>query len=377
MHFEIAVDIQKASVYIIQIAFDIWRTIAMDKTLAGRTVFVTGSTGLLGSNLVRALVARGVKVKALARSASKAEQQFVGLKGVEVVLGDMTSVADFAGHLAGCEVLFHMAAYFRDSYTGGDHSAALQAVNIDGARALVEAAYAAGVRRMVHTSSIALLDGPPGTLLDETRLRDRGQADDYYRSKIDADAVVLDFLSGHPDMHISLIMPGWMHGPGDIGPTSAGQVTLDYMRGRLPGVIPGTVSFVDARDVAAAAIAAAEQGRRGERYLAAGRHMTMTELLSAYERVTGVAAPKRRIPAAALLVFAAVGELGAKIVKKPVLLSMATVRLMLREADRTHFNPAKSERELGLTFRPVEETLADEVAWYRANGWLQPARRAA
>jgi dihydroflavonol-4-reductase len=230
---------------------------------------------------------------------------------------------------------------------------------------------------MVHTSSIALLDGPPGALLDETCLRDRNQADDYYRSKIDTDAVVFNFLVDHPDMHISLIMPGWMHGPGDIGPTSAGQVTLDYMQGRLPGVIPGTVSLVDARDVAAAAIAAAEKGRRGERYLAAGRHMTMAELLSAYQRVTGITAPKRRIPAAALLVVAAVGEFRAKIARKPVLLSMATVRLMLREAERTHFDPAKSERELGLTFRPVEETLADEVTWYRANGWLEPARRAA
>jgi dihydroflavonol-4-reductase len=349
----------------------------MSRVLGGKTVFVTGSTGLLGNNLVRALVARGVKVKALARSLRKAELQFAGLQGVEVVQGDMTSVADFAGHLAGCEVLFHMAAYFRDSYSGGDHAAALQAVNIDGARALIEAAYSAGIRRIVHTSSIALLDGPPGKLLDETCLRDRDQADDYYRSKIDADAVVLDFLSGHPDMHISLIMPGWMHGPGDIGPTSAGQVTLDYMRGRLPGVTPGTVSFVDARDVAAAAIAAAEKGRRGERYLAAGRHMTIAELLSAYERVTGIAAPKRCVPAAALLVVAATSELWAKISSKPVLLSMATVRLMLREAGRTHFNPAKSECELGLTFRRVEETLADEVAWYRANGWLEPAHRAA
>jgi dihydroflavonol-4-reductase len=105
--------------------------------------------------------------------------------------------------------------------------------------------------------------------------------------------------------------------------------------------------------------------------------MTIAELLSAYERVTGIAAPKRCVPAAALLVVAATSELWAKISSKPVLLSMATVRLMLREAGRTHFNPAKSERELGLTFRRVEETLADEVAWYRANGWLEPAHRAA
>lgn len=349
----------------------------MNRSLDGKTVFVTGSTGLLGNNLVRALAARGVKVKALARSIRKAEQQFAGIEGVTIVQGDMTAVGDFANHLEGCEVLFHAAAYFRDSYTGGDHAAALRAVNIDGSRTLIQAAYDAGVRRMVHTSSIALLDGPRGALLDETCLRDRAQADDYYRSKIDTDAVVLDFLANHPEMDASLIMPGWMHGPGDIGPTSAGQVTLDYLRGRLPGVPPGTVSLVDARDVAAMAIAAAEKGRRGERYLAAGRHMTMAEVLSCYERVTGIAAPGRCIPTAALCTVAAISEVRSRITKQPVLLSMATVRLMLREADRTHFSSAKSETELGLVFRPVDETLADEVAWYRANGWLEPNRRAA
>src|SRR5262249_875785 len=151
---------------------------------------------------------------------------------------------------------------------------------------------------------------------------------------------------------------------------SAGQVTLDFLRGKIPGVVPSTVSFVDARDVADAAIAAAERGRRGERYLAAGRHMTMREVLRAYARVTGMAAPIQPIPRPVLLAIAAAGEIVAKFTRKPILISMATVKLMLREADRTRFNHAKSERELGLVFRPVDQTLGDEIAWYRANGWL-------
>jgi nucleoside-diphosphate-sugar epimerase len=349
----------------------------MTSELAGKRVFVTGATGLLGNNLVRALLARGTAVTALVRSTRKAESQFAGLDGVTVIQGDMTNVPAFAAALAGCEVLFHTAAYFRDSYGGGNHAVVLKAVNIDGTRALLDAAHAAGVRRVVHTSSIALLDGPPGVALDETCLRDRASADDYYRSKIDADAVVLGFLAAHPEMRISLVMPGWMHGPGDIGPTSAGQTTLDYLNGKIPGATPGTVSFVDARDVADAAIAVAEKGRSGERYLAAGRHMTVRELLAAYEQATGVPAPKGRIPAAALLVVAAVNEAKARLTGRPALLSLATVKLMLREADHTHFNHAKSERELGLSFRPVKQTLADEVAWYRANGWLERARRCA
>ena len=345
----------------------------MGHAIDGKTAFVTGATGLLGNNLVRALTARGVKVKALARSREKAARQLAGLPGVTVIHGDMQDVAGFAAELRGCDLLFHTAAYFRDSYTGGQHAAALHTVNVVGGRNLIRAAYDAGIRRMVHTSSIALLSGRPGEVLDETCLRDRDQADDYYRSKIDTDAEILNFAAEHADMDVSLIMPGWMHGPGDIGPTSAGQVTLDYFHGRIPGIIPGTVSFVDARDVAETAIAAAERGRRGERYLAAGRHMTMPEVLAAYENVTGIAAPRRRIPAALLFVIAAVSEVKARLTGKPVLLSLATVRLMMREAGRTRFNHGKSERELGLTFRPIERTLADEVQWYRDNGWLKPA----
>jgi dihydroflavonol-4-reductase len=169
----------------------------------------------------------------------------------------MQDVAGFAAELKGCDLLFHTAAYFRDSYTGGKHADALQTVNVEGGRNLIRAAYAAGIRRMIHTSSIALLDSKPGETLDETRLRGRDDADDDYRSKI-ANAEILGFAAEHADMHVSLIMPGWMHGPGDIGPTSAGQVTLDYPNGRIPGVI----------------------------------------VLGAYEKVTGIASPRRRIPAA-------------------------------------------------------------------------------
>jgi len=129
--------------------------------------------------------------------------------------------------------------------------------------------------------------------------------------------------------------------------------------------------------VAEAAIAAAEKGRRGERYLAAGRHMTMAEVLAAYARVSGRAAPAQTIPGPVLLAIATASEAKAKLTKKPVLLSLATVKLMLREADRTRFDHTKSQRELGLVFRPVDQTLTDEIAWYRANGWLADAKSAA
>ncbi|WP_432734335.1 SDR family oxidoreductase [Ralstonia solanacearum] len=339
-----------------------------------QTAFVTGATGLLGNNLVRELVGHGIAVKALVRSQEKAQQQFGSLRGVEFVSGDMTDVAAFSLAMRHCDVVFHTAAFFRDNYKGGRHWDALKRINVDGTASLIEHAYAAGVRNFVQTSSIAVLTGARGAVLDETNERDPAGADDYYRSKILADRQIRHFLDSHPDMQAVFVLPGWMWGPGDIGPTSAGQVALDTVLGKLPGLVPGSFSVVDARDVARTQIAAAERGRRGERYLAAGRHMTMQELIPMLGRIAGVTTPKRSLPMPALYALAGMQELYARITGKPILLSLATVRLMAKEADRTRFSHAKTECELGVRFSPVEETLRDTIAWYREHGWLTHQR---
>lgn len=338
-----------------------------------QTAFVTGSTGLLGNNLVRALVGAGWKVKALARDPAKALQQFGGLSNVEIVIGNLLRISSFESALSGSDVLFHAGAHFRDSYKGGNHWAELKRVNVDGTHALLDAAYKAGVRKAVYTSSIAVLNGEPGVLIDETDSRDEAGADDYYRSKILAERAVAAFLADRPDFDACDVLPGWMWGPGDMGPTSAGQVALDTVRGKLPGLVPGSFSVVDARDVAEAHIAAVTKGRRGERYLAAGRHMDMQLLVPMIGRIAGVQTPTTKIPMTVLFGLAVVQETYARITKKPVLVSLATVKSMAEHVGRTHFNPAKSTRELGLEFRPVETTIADTIAWYRANGWLPPA----
>ncbi|WP_237152254.1 SDR family oxidoreductase [Oryzibacter oryziterrae] len=338
-----------------------------DNRQGRRLAFVTGATGLLGNNLVRELLADGWQVRALARSPDKARRQFAGLD-VEIVHGDMLNLAGFSSALAGVDVVFHTAAFFRDSYKGGRHWRELHAANVEGTRNLLEAAYAAGVRRFVQTSSVAVLYGPRGTLIDETMLRDERDTDDYYRSKILSDREVLAFLGAHPDFWAALVLPGWMHGPGDSGPTAAGQTVIDVAMKRLPGVPPGSFSVVDARDVARAMILAHEKGRRGERYLAAGRHMTMADLLPLIGEATGVVAPRRQIPLWLLHVVAAGYEALARVTGRPVLLSRAMARTVAREDDRSRYDHAKSEAELGLRFRPVAETLRDEVAWFRANG---------
>ncbi|MCP1104027.1 SDR family oxidoreductase [Serratia nevei] len=332
-----------------------------------KTAFVTGATGLLGNHVVHALLAQGWQVRALVRSEEKGRRQFGDIAGIERVTGDMKDVAAFADRLAGCDVLFHTAAYFRDNYKGGNHWHELKAINIEGTGHLLEQAHRAGIRRFVHTSSVAVLTGAPGQLLDETCLRRPENADDYYRSKILADDVVLDFLRRYPDMHGCMVLPGWMWGPADLGPTSSGQLARDILHGKLPGLIPGSFSLVDARDVAQALILAAQRGQCGGRYLAAGRHMTMQELVPMLGSIAGVKTPTRVLPMILLYALAVLQEAYSRLSGKPILLSLATVRLMMREADRSHYNPAKSERELGLSFRPLEQTLVDTLSWLRAN----------
>jgi len=335
-----------------------------------RIAFVTGSTGLLGNNLVRTLLAEGWYVRALARTEEKASKQFAPHDRLSIVIGDMTDVGGFAQSLAGVDVVFHTAAFFRDNYKGGRHWDELKRVNVDGTAAFISAAYKAGVRRFVQTSSIAVLNGPPGTLIDETCERHPNDADDYYRSKILADREVRAFISAHEDMHAVFVLPGWMWGPGDMGPTSSGQALLDTVRGKLPGIVPGSFSVVDARDVAAALITAAERGRRGERYLVAGKHMTMRELIPLVGRLANVTVPTRELPLFLLYAVAGIQELWGRVSGKPILFSIANARLLGKEADRSRFNHAKSERELGLSMRPVETTVGDTIAWYRSNGWL-------
>lgn len=331
--------------------------------------FVTGATGLLGNNLVRALLKRNIKVKALVRSVEKARKQFGNLP-VEFVEGDMLNVDAFSHALQGCDALFHTAAYFRDSYKGGKHWQKLYDTNVTGTERLLQAAYAAGIRRAVHTSSIAVLKGNKDELIDETMSRSESEADDYYLSKIQSEQKVQEFLLQHPDMFIAMVLPGWMFGPGDIGPTSSGQFLLDFIGMKLPGVLPGSFSVVDARDVAEHQLAAITRGRSGERYLAAGNHMNMKSIFQALASVSGVKAPERKIPLFMLRIIALIYEGYYRVTKKPVLISTSTVKLMEQEQGRTHFSHNKSLKELECKFRPVAETLTDTLDWYRKNNYI-------
>ena len=332
--------------------------------------FVTGATGLLGGQIVRALVARNIEVSALVRSREKAAKMFGNLK-INFVEGDILQPESYRVGLKGCDALFHTAAFFRDALKGGKHWQTLYNTNVVGTKNLLQVAYEQGVRRVVHTSSIGVLEGKRGQVIDETMLRSSNTSNDYYRSKILSDEAVLSFLDTHPDMFACFVLPGWMFAPADMGPTSSGQFILDFLQKKLPGVMKASFSPVDARDVAEHQILAMEKGRRGERYLAAGRHLEMREIMAALAQVSGVPMPTRKIPNALLWTIAYLNEFYHFLTKKPILLSRASVKGIEDEYDCTRFSHEKSARELGASFRPFAETLKDTIAWYRENGWIK------
>jgi nucleoside-diphosphate-sugar epimerase len=327
---------------------------------------------------VRELLARGQSVRALVRDEERARELLGRDPRLLLVVGDVTEASAFASALEGADVVHHAAAYFRESYRGGAHWDRLHTVNVLGTRELVRLAIAAGVQRFVHVSSVGVLEAraPNGAPVDETMSRDAATTqNDYYRSKILADDEVRAALAKHSRFDACFVLPGFMNGPGDSGPTSAGQTIIDFVERKLPGVVDANFSYVDARDVAFACAEAAERGRRGERYVVAGSRVHLREVYRVLEDVTGVMAPRREIPLALLAVVSTMHELWARLTGRPVLLGRATYRVLRDDGPYSSFDSSKAMRELDVRFRPLEDTLRDAVAWLEDAGKLPRARR--
>jgi dihydroflavonol-4-reductase len=326
--------------------------------------FVTGSTGLLGNNLVRLLVEQGWQVRALVRSKAKGQALLGALPGIEYVAGDMQEVDAFAPMLDGCDVLFHTAAYFREYGQPGAHWPKLDAINVTGTIKLLDAAEHYGIKKVIYTSSSGVIgereDGLPSDETTPPSHFARG-VNLYFKSKVVAEERIFAWLKAH-SLPIVLVLPGWMFGPGDAAPTGAGQIVQQFLARKLPARFEGGSSIVDARDVAQGMINAVEHGRSGERYCIAGKSTSLDEVFATLAKVSGVPAPSMRIPYQMALVYARFAEAIASAQGKEALATVNGIRTLNM---RYPISSAKAMHELGVTFRPLEQTLADAVHWFR------------
>jgi dihydroflavonol-4-reductase len=328
---------------------------------------ITGSTGMLGHNLAVELLAQGWEVRALVRSKQKAQKLLAGLQ-LEVIEGDMENVAGFAPALAGVDAVFHTAAYFREYFTPGEHWATLKRINIDATLQLLEAAEKAGVATFIHTSSSGVIGASQG-LGDENTPPDQAVMQNlYFRSKVEGDAAIANWLHLERRIKVVSILPGWMFAPRDAAPTNAGKLVLDVMNGKIPGVMAAGASIADARDVATAMIAAVQKGRHGEKYIVAGRLGMFEQIFAAIEKASGVKAPTFQMPNWLVLGLAWLDTSISSLRKTAPTMPLDGIKTLLSQHE---ISSKKAEQELGATFRPLTQTIADTVQWYKDHGWVR------
>ncbi|MEM8606188.1 MAG: NAD-dependent epimerase/dehydratase family protein [Myxococcota bacterium] len=326
--------------------------------------FVTGSTGLLGNNLVRALVADGHQVVALTRSREKFDRM-LGDTSATPVVGDIQSVDAFADSFEGCDVVFHTAAYFREYYGKGDHLTQLERINVTATLELMAAADARRVPAFIHTSSSGTIghgpNGEPGN--EDTPAPEKALRNLYFRSKVEGDAKIRSYAPSH-GMRVVQILPGWMWGPGDAGPTGAGQIVLDFLAGKFPAVPDGGSTVADARDVAAGMIAAVDQPH-GERFIIGGVYHSLRELIDLVAQFSGRPAPKGNLPSWFAIGYAHLAEAWATLTGGRAAANLEGVRTM---ALKHRVDSRKAQASLGVRFRPIEDTVKDVLDWYRDHG---------
>jgi dihydroflavonol-4-reductase len=322
---------------------------------------VTGASGHVGGNLVRALLEQGRRVRCLVRSDRRALE---GLP-VEMVEGDIFDPEALARLLDGAGTLFHLAA--RISIVGAE-GGLVERTNVLGVRGVVQACLSAGIRRLVHCSSIHAFESDSGgQVVDETRPLALGPHHMAYdRSKARGQLEVLEGVQKGLDAVI--VNPGAVVGPYDFKPSRMGEVVLDICHQRLPALLDGGYNWVDARDVAAGALAAERQGRTGESYLLTGHWVHICEVSALIARLTGRPTPMWATPLW-LATLVSYGSLAwGKLRGKTPKFTPAAVRSLQMHR---HISHAKATRELGYRPRPFEETVRDTLAWFAEAGMLE------
>jgi dihydroflavonol-4-reductase len=329
-------------------------------------VLVTGATGFVGGNVVRELLADGHRVRVLARPGS--DRRALEGCSVEIAEGDLLDPASLRAAVAGAHHVYHVAADYR---LWAPDLRVLYRANVDGTRHLLAAASEAGAERIIYTSTVGAVgipkDGTPGDETTPVSLADMVGA--YKASKFLAERVADEWAArGAP---VVIVNPSTPIGPWDVKPTPTGQMIVDFLNGKMIGSVDTGLNVVHVRDVARGHILAARSGRLGERYILGHRNLSLLEIFRTLSTLTGVPAPRFRVPYAVAWTAAAAMEGVSRITRRPPAVPLTAVRMARK---RMYFSADKAVRELGLPQTPAETALRDAVAWFIDHGYANAKR---
>ncbi|HEY3444300.1 MAG TPA: hopanoid-associated sugar epimerase [Paludibaculum sp.] len=322
-----------------------------------KPALVTGASGFLGWHVARVLSERGLRVRAMAR-----RPESVKAIDAEVVAGDLRDAASLERAVAGCGLVFHVAADYRLWVKNPDE---MYEANVGGTKALLAAAERAGVERFVYTSTVGCIGFVKGGLGDETTPVSLVEMTGHYkRSKYLAEQEALRAAEG--GFPVVIVNPTAPVGDHDVKPTPTGQTIVDFLKGKMPAFVNTGLNIVDARETAEGHWLACEKGRAGERYILGSENLTLEQILGKLARLSGKAAPKVRLPWIVALLAGLFSTGLAAVTGQAPRVPLDAVRMARK---RMWVSTAKAERELG--FRPsgADLALGKAVRWFEANGY--------
>lgn len=328
---------------------------------------VTGGAGFVGSALVRALLKRGDEVHVLVRK--KTDLSNLESLPVTIHLGDVYYPQTLRDAMQEVNVVYHTAAVYQFFPWWKRNMKAIYKINVNGTRNVIDSAKRAGVKRFVFTSSIITIgktekDYPSN---ENTPLGENQLSSHYARSKYVAERLILDEArEGFPAV---VVNPGIVLGERDNKPTPSGEVIVKFLNRTYPGYFDTIWCLADVDDVAQGHIAAAENGRLGERYILCNKdHYSMKQIFQLLEKISGIRAPLIKFPYPLLLAFVYADEWMIRFIRHEPLLPSEGLKFC---RSFLSCGNSKAVRELGYRTTPIEKTLEKAVKWYRDHGYVK------
>jgi len=325
--------------------------------------FVTGATGFVGSHVARALTDQGADLRLLVRAGSNTSN--IAELHAELVTGDLREPASLGKAIAGCDAVFHVAADYRLWVRDPEE---MYRANVEGTRAILDAAQKNRVRRVVYTSSVATMGFTSNRQLadEDSPVSLEDMIGPYKRSKFMAEQVAIEAARSGQD--VVIVNPTTPIGERDIKPTPTGRIVLDFLKKKFPAYVDTGLNLVDVKACALGHIAAFEKGRSGERYILGGENLTLKQILDKLAAITGLPSPAIRVPYFVALATGVVDEIftGRIRGREP----RATIDAVRMGRKKMFVTSSKAERELEWKTVPVDAALGRAVKWFRENGYV-------